>query len=80
MSSSSGKETPRRFKRERSPSNNYNEFRVEIPEYDGKLDPDEFLEWLNTVERTFEYKEIPKHKKVKFIALKLKKYASPLVD
>ncbi|GJV75635.1 transposon ty3-I gag-pol polyprotein [Tanacetum coccineum] len=28
-----------------------NDIKVDIPEYDGKLDPDEFVEWLRTVER-----------------------------
>ena len=37
---------------------NSNEFKVEIPEFEGKLDPDEFIEWLQTVERIFEFKEI----------------------
>ncbi|PWA55821.1 hypothetical protein CTI12_AA424500 [Artemisia annua] len=27
-----------------------NDIKVDIPEYDGKLDPDEFVEWLRTVE------------------------------
>nr|GEV85340.1 hypothetical protein CTI12_AA486490 [Tanacetum cinerariifolium] len=26
-----------------------NDIKVEIPEYDGKLDPDKFVEWLRTV-------------------------------
>jgi len=40
------------------------------------LDPDDFLEWLQTVERIFEYKEVPEDKKVKLVALKLRKYTS----
>ncbi|GJZ56008.1 hypothetical protein Tco_0611201 [Tanacetum coccineum] len=28
-----------------------NDIKVDIPEYDGKLDPDEFVEWIGTVER-----------------------------
>jgi len=32
---------------------NTNDFKVEIPEYEGKLDPKEFLNWLHTVERVF---------------------------
>ena len=53
-----------------------NDFKVEIPEYEGKLDPEEFLDQLHTVERVFEYKVALKDKKVKLVALKLKKYAS----
>ena len=52
------------------------EFKVDIPEFEGKLDPDDFVEWWQTVERIFEYKEIPDEQKVKLVALKLRKYAS----
>ena len=58
------------------PTFNSNDFKVEIPEFEGKLDPDEFHEWLQTVERIFEYKEIPDDRKVKLVALRLRKYAS----
>ncbi|KAL9993547.1 putative transcription factor interactor and regulator CCHC(Zn) family [Helianthus debilis subsp. tardiflorus] len=61
----------------RSPNNrNHTDIKVDIPEYDGKLDPDEFVEWLRTVERVFDYKHTVEEKKVKFVALKLRKYAS----
>jgi len=52
----------------------YNDFKVDIPEFEGQLDPDLFLDWLQTVERVFKFKDIPT--KVKLIALKLRKYAS----
>ncbi|XP_022032947.1 uncharacterized protein LOC110934061 [Helianthus annuus] len=61
----------------RSPNNrNHTDIKVDIPEYDGKLDPDEFVEWLRTVERVFDYKHTVEEKKVKLVALKLRKYAS----
>ncbi|KAG5539880.1 hypothetical protein RHGRI_020186 [Rhododendron griersonianum] len=50
--------------------------KVEIPEFEGRMHPDEFLDWLNTVERIFEYKDIPEDRKVKLVAIKLKKHAS----
>ncbi|GJU63817.1 zinc finger, CCHC-type containing protein [Tanacetum coccineum] len=53
-----------------------NDIKVDIPEYDGKLDPDEFVEWLRTVERVFDYKQMTEDNKVKIVALKLRKYAS----
>jgi len=53
-----------------------NDFKVDIPEFEGQLDPDLFFDWLQTVERVFEFKIIPEEKKVKLVALKLKKYAS----
>jgi len=55
---------------------NSNDFRVEIPEYEGKLDPEEFLDWLHMMERVFEYKDVPEDRKVKLVALRLRKYAS----
>jgi len=33
------------------------------------------LDWLQTIERVFEYKDIPDDKKVKLVALKFRKYA-----
>ena len=52
------------------------DFKVEILEFEGQLNPDEFLDWMSTVERVFEYKDIPDDKKVKLVALKLRRYAS----
>ena len=49
---------------------------VEIPEFEGRIDPAEFLKWLQAVERVFEFKEIPEEKKVKIVALKLRSFAS----
>ena len=46
----------------------------------GKPDLDEFLDWLNTVERVFDYMDIWDEKKVKLVALKLRKYASTWWD
>ena len=37
---------------------------------------DYFLDWLSTIERVFEYKDILDYKKVKLVALKLHRYAS----
>ena len=52
------------------------DFKVEIPKFEGQLNSDEFIDWMNTVERVFEYKDVPNDKKVNLIALKLYKYAS----
>jgi len=40
------------------------------------LNPDDFLDWLSAAERVFKHKEVPDDKKVKLVALKLRKYAS----
>lgn len=53
-----------------------NDIKVDIPEYDGRLDPDEFVEWIRTVERVFDYRQTTEENKVKVVALKLRKYAS----
>jgi len=53
-----------------------NDIKVDISEFDGMLQPDEFVDWLQTVERVFEYKEVPEEQKVKIVAAKLKKHAS----
>jgi len=72
--SSSGEDEEERPYRTRG--NNNLDFRVDIPEFEGQLDPDSFLDWLHTVERVFDYKDIPEETKVKLVALKLRKYAS----
>jgi len=55
---------------------NTNDFKVEIPEFEGKLDIEEFLDRLHTVECVFKYKDVQEDKKVKLVALRLRKYAS----
>ncbi|GKC32679.1 hypothetical protein Tco_1039973 [Tanacetum coccineum] len=50
--------------------------RVEIPDFAGAAQPDEFIDWLSTVERVFDLRDIPYHLKVKVVAIKLRKYAS----
>jgi len=49
---------------------------VDILEFEGQLDPNVFLDGLQTIERVFESKDIPFERKVKLVALRLKKYAS----
>ena len=76
LSSPNEEEPLRRTRKERRQPINSNDFRIEIPEFERMHDPDEFLEWLPTVERIFEYKEVLEDKKVKLVALKLRKCAS----
>ena len=47
--SSSDEDPHERSKGGRIPSTNSNDFRFEIPKFEGKLDPDKFVEWLNTI-------------------------------
>ncbi|VFQ86099.1 unnamed protein product, partial [Cuscuta campestris] len=64
--------TMRRNNQEKSSS----DFKVEIPTFDGKDDPDDFIEWLETIEHVFDYTEVLDDKKVKLVALKFRGYAS----
>ncbi|VFQ90486.1 unnamed protein product [Cuscuta campestris] len=52
------------------------DFKVDIPTFKEKNDPDDFLEWLETVERVFDFNDVPEDKKVKIVALKFRKNAS----
>ena len=66
--SSSEKQPQRRPRIGRRFQPNQNDFRVEVMEFEGKLNPDDFLEWLHTVKRVFDFKGIPEEKKLKLIA------------
>ncbi|GKG21522.1 hypothetical protein Tco_0384117, partial [Tanacetum coccineum] len=33
--------------------------KIEIPEFTGKVHPDDFIDWLSTVERVFDVRDIP---------------------
>ena len=74
--SPSEEDSPRHPRRERRQSLNSNDFKIDIQEFEGKLDPDDFVEWMQTIERIFEFKEISEDKKVKLVAPKLQKYSS----
>ena len=61
-SSSEGEEEGRPF---RSRGGNNLDFKVDIPEFEAHLDPDLFLDWVRTIERVFDYKDVSDEKKVK---------------
>ena len=47
--------------------------RINIPKFDGDtMNPEGFTDWLVTVGEVFEFKEVPKNKKVSLIATKLR--------
>lgn len=53
------------------------DLRVDILEYcECRIPLDEFINWLNLVEWVFDYKEVLDERRVKIVALKLKKFAS----
>ncbi|GKB11841.1 hypothetical protein Tco_0845764 [Tanacetum coccineum] len=49
--------------------------KIEIPEFTGKVHPDNFIDWLSTVERVFVVRDIPNKLKVKLVAIKLRQHA-----
>ncbi|BFG40560.1 hypothetical protein CerSpe_268340 [Prunus speciosa] len=51
------------------------DMKVDLPEFERKMQPDDFVDWLNTIERIFDYKEVPNEKKVKIVAIKLRRNA-----
>ena len=44
--------------------------KVDIPEFEGKMQPDDFIDCLITVERIFDFKDVPDNRKVKIVAIK----------
>lgn len=69
-------EVPSSSMRRNNQEKSSTDFKVEIPTFDGKDDPDDFIEWLETIERIFDFKDVEEEKKVKLIALKFRGYAS----
>ncbi|GKC48062.1 zinc finger, CCHC-type containing protein [Tanacetum coccineum] len=65
-------------------SRHLNDIKVDIPEYDGKLDLDEFVEWLQTVKLVFDYKQTTEDNKVEIASFSqlhsLKQGSSPAED
>ncbi|KAK0592440.1 hypothetical protein LWI29_019234 [Acer saccharum] len=51
-------------------------FEIELPEFYGRLHPEEFLDWLSAIEKYFDYKETPEGQRVKIVTLRLRGYAS----
>nr|GEY01488.1 hypothetical protein [Tanacetum cinerariifolium] len=50
--------------------------RTGIPEFEGRLFPDDFLDWLRKVDRIFDLRDTHDYIKVKLVAIQLKKSAS----
>ncbi|GKA82434.1 hypothetical protein Tco_0789182 [Tanacetum coccineum] len=50
--------------------------KIEILEFTGKVHPDDFIDWLSTVEWVFDVRDIPDKLKVKLVAIKLRQHAS----
>ncbi|XP_057247500.1 uncharacterized protein LOC130589887 [Beta vulgaris subsp. vulgaris] len=50
--------------------------RLDLPDFDGAMKPEKFLEWLQRMERVFDYKDYDDAKRFKVAILKLTGYAS----
>ncbi|XP_048502869.1 uncharacterized protein LOC125498660 [Beta vulgaris subsp. vulgaris] len=50
--------------------------RLDLPNFDGAMEPKKFLEWLQWMERVFDYKDYDDAKRFKVAILKLTGYAS----
>jgi hypothetical protein len=62
---------------ERETTRDDTDFKMDLPTFEGKLDPEVFIEWLQTIERNFDLKEnVTDEKKIKLVATKLRGYAS----
>ena len=49
--------------------------RLEIATYNGGLNPEELVDWINTMDKHFDYEETPETRKVKFVVTILKGHA-----
>ena len=50
--------------------------RSEVPVYKGNLDPEELIDWINEMEKSFDYEEMAEERKVKFVVTRLKGHAT----
>ncbi|CAN1239192.1 hypothetical protein LINGRAPRIM_LOCUS2286, partial [Linum grandiflorum] len=46
------------------------DFRVEIPTFDGSFQPEEFIDWLSQVEEFLDFKEVPKGRRVSLVTIR----------
>ncbi|KAG7559336.1 Retrotransposon gag domain [Arabidopsis thaliana x Arabidopsis arenosa] len=51
-------------------------FKLDLPDFIGSLQPDEFLDWLSTIEELLEFKKVPDEMRVPLVATRFKGRAS----
>ncbi|KAG7532368.1 Zinc finger CCHC-type [Arabidopsis thaliana x Arabidopsis arenosa] len=51
-------------------------FKLDLPEFTGGLQAEEFLDWINTTEELLEFKEVPDHMRVSLVATRFRGRAS----
>ncbi|KAF7133516.1 hypothetical protein RHSIM_Rhsim09G0097900 [Rhododendron simsii] len=52
---------------------------VHVLDFEGNLDPEQYCDWIASLEEFFEWKNLTKQRKVQFVATKLKGHALGLV-
>jgi hypothetical protein len=50
--------------------------KMEVPMYEGNLNVEEFLDWINAMDKYFDYEDIDEEKKVKHVVTRLKGHAT----
>ena len=50
--------------------------KIEVPSFAGGLNPEELVDWINEMNKCFDYEEMSEDKKVKFAVTKLKGHAA----
>ncbi|KAH9287474.1 hypothetical protein KI387_031591, partial [Taxus chinensis] len=50
--------------------------KMEVPLYEGSLKPEDLIDWINVMDKYFEYEKVENDKKVKFVVTRLKSHAS----
>ncbi|KAI9107439.1 hypothetical protein K1719_021476 [Acacia pycnantha] len=74
--SASSNESIPHDRRRRKFQDDFRDVKIEHPEFDGSLNPDIYLNWVRSIERTFEAKDFDDENCFKISSIKLKKYAS----
>jgi hypothetical protein len=54
-------------------------FKLDIPEFNGGLQLEEFLDWIATVEEVLEFKGVPKDRRVSLVATKISRMSCSVV-
>lgn len=50
--------------------------KIDLPEFQGNLSPEEFLDWLNTIDEIMDFKEVPVERRVPLVATRFRGRAS----
>ena len=50
--------------------------RLEVSTYDGNINEEELIKWINTLDKYFDYEEFDEVKKVNFAVMNLRGHAS----